>query len=205
MEGFTKTIGYTHSDFVEAIPWSSGWTLEHEQRFLILQSPQNFHQRTNLISDTLRTEHEKGETDALRKWSDELFSVYDAGGEYVLDMDDCGVDLFGAVSFVVHMLASVNTEHGLKFWVPRRSKPKRSYPSMLDNTVGGSLSSGERPIDCIARDSAEEASFPEAYVRDNIKACGTLSYQLFRTDDGRPRSASSSVPVRDRTKGGYHS
>ena len=62
---------------------------------------------------------------------------------------------------------------------------KMSYPGMLDNTVGGSLSSGERPIDCIVRESAEEASFPEDYIRDNVKACETLSYQMSRTDDGR--------------------
>ena len=41
---------------------------------------------------------------------------------------------------------------------------------MLDNTVGGSLSSGEHPIDCIVRESAEEASFLENYIRQNIKA-----------------------------------
>ena len=51
---------------------------------------------------------------------------------------------------------------------------------MLDNTVGGSLSSGEHPIDCIVRESAEEASFLEDYIRQNIKACGSLSNQMSR-------------------------
>ena len=57
---------------------------------------------------------------------------------------------------------------------------------MLDNTFGGSLRSRERLIDCIVRESAEEGSLPEKYIRANIKACGTISYQMSRTDDGRP-------------------
>ena len=60
-----------------------------------------------------------------------------------------------------------------------------SYPGMLDNTVGGSLRSGERPIDCIVREAAEEASFPESYTREHVRACGTLSYSMDRMDDGR--------------------
>ena len=43
------------------------------------------------------------------------------------------------------MIAYVNTkEEGRKFWVPRRSRTKMSYPGMLDNTVGGSLKLGEK-------------------------------------------------------------
>ena len=186
IEGFSRPFGYAHSDFVKAMRWPSGWSVDHEQRLLTLHAPQDFQKRTKLMNDTLRSGHEKGEIAALRWWSDELFPVYASNGEHVLDMDGCGVDLFGVVNFAVHMLASVNTKDGLKLWVPRRSKTKMSYPGMLDNTVGGSLSSGERPIDCIVRESAEEASLPEDYVRDNVKACGTLSYQMSRADDGSP-------------------
>ena len=49
----------------------------------------------------------------------------------------------------------------------------------------GSLRSGEKPIDCIVREAAEGASIPESYTRENVRACGTLSYQIDRTDDGR--------------------
>ena len=43
---------------------------------------------------------------------------------------------------------------------------------------------GERPIDCIVREAAEEASLPESYTRENVRACGTLSYAIDRTDEG---------------------
>ena len=183
--GHDKPFGYVHSSFIQAMPWPPCWSLDHEQRFLTLRSPRNFQERTALMNETLRLKHEKGEVETLKIWSNELFPVYSADGEHVLDIDGCGVDLFGIVNYAVHMLAYVETGDGLRFWVPRRSKTKMSYPGMLENTVGGSLRSGERPIDCIVRECGEEASLPEDYVRENIRTCGTLSYQMSRTDDGR--------------------
>ena len=135
---------------------------------------------------TLRISHDSGNVAALRNnWANELFPVYSSTGEHVLDMDGCGVDLFGIITYGVHMIAYVDDDEGRKFWVPRRAKTKMSYPGMLDNTVGGSLRSGERAIDCIVREAAEEAAFPEEYTREHVRACGTLSYSLDRTDDGR--------------------
>ena len=61
-----------------------------------------------------------------------------------------------------------------------------SYPGQLDSTVGGSLASGERAIDCMVRESAEEASLPESYTRANLKLCSTLSSRMSRTDAGTP-------------------
>ena len=102
-------------------------------------------------------------------------------------MDGCSVDLFGIVNFGVHMIAYVDTKEGRKFWVARRAKMKMkmSYPGLLDNTVGGGLRSGEKPVDCVVREAAEEGAIPEAYTREHVRACGTLSYQMDRTDDGR--------------------
>lgn len=57
---------------------------------------------------------------------------------------------------------------------------------MLDHTPGGSLRSGEAPIDCIVREADKEAALLESYTRKHIMACGTLSYQMSQTDVGRP-------------------
>ena len=40
-------------------------------------------------------------------------------------------------------------------------------------------------MDCIVREAVEEVAIPESYTRENVRACGTLSYQMDRTDDGR--------------------
>ena len=186
IEGYAEPFGYIHFSFITAMmPWPSTWSLDHNKRFLTLLSPPNdFESRTNAMHTTLRTALDSG---IVNYWADELFPVYSSKtGKHILDMDGCGVDLFGIVNFSVHLLAYVdNKEEGRKFWVPRRSRTKMTYPGMLDNTVGGSLRSGERPIDCIVREAAEEGALPEAYTREHVRACGTLSYQMDRTDDGR--------------------
>ena len=38
-----------------------------------------------------------------------------------------------------------------------------------ENTVRGSSRSGERAINCIVRETAEEGGFPEEYARENIR------------------------------------
>lgn len=122
----------------------------------------------------------------LMRWADELSPLYDANGNHILDMDDCGVDVFGIVNYACHMIAWTNTADGVRYWVPRRSRTKMIYPGMLDNTVGGTLASYEKPIDCIVRDAEEEAFLPEGYTRERVKACGTLSHSMAQTDDGEP-------------------
>src|SRR5947207_478585 len=128
---------------------------------------------TKLMEETLRRGTETGSIWELKRWANELFPVYAANGEHMLDFDGVGVDLFRVVNCSVHMLGWVTIKDGLKkYWVPRRSMTKMSFPGMLDNTVGGSLSSGEKPIDCIVRECEEEISLDPAYTRANIKACG---------------------------------
>lgn len=57
---------------------------------------------------------------------------------------------------------------------------------MLDNTVGGCLATREKLIDCIVRETEEEASVSPEYTRKNIVSCGTLSYQITLDAIGSP-------------------
>lgn len=117
----------------------------------------------------------------MARWADELFPLYSSTG-HVLDMDGGGVDVFGIVNFSVHMIGWVMTSEGTEIWIPRRALTKMSFPGMLDNTVGGCLASGERPIDGIVRECEEEICPDPVYTRLNIKACGTDSFQLTVSD-----------------------
>ncbi|KAK0721791.1 hypothetical protein B0T26DRAFT_749274 [Lasiosphaeria miniovina] len=79
-------------------------------------------------------------------------SDFKTRSEHVLNLDGCGVDMFGIVNYSVHLISWVMNAEGMKIWVPRRAMTKMSFPGMLDNTVGGSLAAGERPIDGIVRE-----------------------------------------------------
>ncbi|KAF2677169.1 hypothetical protein K458DRAFT_320302, partial [Lentithecium fluviatile CBS 122367] len=68
---------------------------------------------------------------------------------------------------------------------PRRAKTKMSYPSKLDNTVGGSLSTWGKPLDCMVRECEDELCLDPAFTRANLKACGTASHSMDQPDDGQ--------------------
>ena len=51
-------------------------------------------------------------------------------------------------------------ENGLRIWVARHSASKQTYPGMLDNTTGGSITSGDELFRNLLREAAEEAPIP---------------------------------------------
>lgn len=185
IRGYDKPFGYVHNRFIEQINWPDYWKMDPEKRILTLISAPDFQTRSRLMDETLRINHGSQNVPALARWSDEGFPVYSATGEHVLNMNGSGVDILGIVNFSVHMIGWVMTSEGVKLWVPRRSA-RMSYPGLLDNTVGGSLPAGEKPIDCIVRECEEEICLEPAYTRANIKPCGTNSFQLSISDSQLP-------------------
>ncbi|KAI3320969.1 NUDIX hydrolase domain-like protein [Xylariaceae sp. AK1471] len=115
-------------------------------------------------------------------FANDLFPLYSSTREHALDMNGCGVDMLGIVNYSIHMICWVMTVEGMKLWVPHRALTKMSFPGKLDNTVGGSLASGESPIDGIVRECEEELCLEPSYVRANIRPCGINSFQLPVTD-----------------------
>ncbi|KAG4418707.1 hypothetical protein IFR04_008152 [Cadophora malorum] len=121
----------------------------------------------------------------LKGWRDELYPVYGPGNELLFSVERSASCLFGVVTYGVHLTAYVRVPEeeasfGIKIWVPRRSKTKQTYPSMLDNTVAGGMATGETPLECVIRECDEEASLPEEVVRKGVKAHGTVTYCYIR-------------------------
>lgn len=51
---------------------------------------------------------------------------------------------------------------------------------MLDNTVGGGIATGEARFESLVREAQEEASIPEALVRQNASSNGAVTYNYIR-------------------------
>lgn len=90
--------------------------------------------------------------------------------------------LFGIVTYGVHMTAYTQNADGMKIWAPKRAANKQTYPGMMDNTVAGGLSTGEKPYGCLIRECMEEASLPEE-TASKAQPCGTMTY--FHVRDSR--------------------
>jgi hypothetical protein len=133
IEVYKAPFGYVHSSIQRQVV-----ALDHESRTFILSTEKSIRKRTEEIDITLRGGVDKGKgiVYGLGNWCNGLFPVYAADGEYVMDMDGCGVDQFGIKSFGVHLTAYVKTEdRSTKYWIARRAKLKGTYPGMLDNAV----------------------------------------------------------------------
>ena len=91
-------------------------------------------------------------------------------------MERLAAPLFGIVTYGVQLLAYRDDADGISVWIARRTKTKKTFPNMLDSTVGGSLPIGETPFQCLIRESWEEALIPKQMVKDLAKACGTVNY-----------------------------
>jgi len=126
---------------------------------------------------------ETGHFKVLDKWRNELYAVYGRGRELLFNVERCASPLLGVVTYGVHLVAYVRDEEGeLKMWIPRRAKTKQTYGGMLDNAVAGGIAAGEGPLESMVRECEEEASLPEALVRERAKACGTVTYFYVRDE-----------------------
>ena len=146
-------------------------------------------EHTAVIEQTTRAMQRSTQFKVLTRWRDELYPVYGAERELLFEIERAAAPLFGIVTYGVHMTGYIRLgekvdDEGseMKVWVPRRAKDKQTYAGMLDNTVAGGISSGETPFNSLVREAEEEASMPEALVRQNAKSCGTVSYFSIRDE-----------------------
>lgn len=166
---------------VKAVEWGRDWEIDHVRKSLTLNAS-NLEHRNQIIHNTLIREREKGTFKLLRKWSNEVSPVYGSSRELVMSIERVAAPLFGIVTYGVQLLAYQEHTDGPRVWIARRAITKRTFPGMLDSTVGGSMRTGEQPFECVVREAEEEASLPSALTRELAAACGTINYS-YLTDE----------------------
>lgn len=159
--------------------WASQWVLDHDNKRISLSAS---YDQSNVIQRTLDDARQRDIFKVLKGWRGELYPIRGCQDGVQINIERAASPLFGVNTYGVHMMVYVCGHDGMKLWVPRRTRSKQTYGGMLDNTVAGGLSTGEKPFDCLIREAAEEASFPEVLVRSNAKPCGTVSYIYVRDE-----------------------
>jgi 8-oxo-dGTP pyrophosphatase MutT (NUDIX family) len=91
--------------------------------------------------------------------------------------------LFGITSQGAHLVAYCNDASGMKVWIPRRSAHLYTSPGMLDTTAAGGIKSGVSPIQTIIEEAYEEASLPEALIRQRAVYRGVISHMNITGED----------------------
>lgn len=97
------------------------------------------------------------------------------GAHYPVQLERFAAPVFGTANRGAHLTIYARTASGIKIWVPRRSAHLRTYPGMLDSSVAGGVRAGESPLQNIVHEAAEEASVPEAVVRQGVRSTGVLT------------------------------
>ncbi|KAL8280410.1 hypothetical protein RQP46_007058 [Phenoliferia psychrophenolica] len=136
-------------------------------------------------------------SDQLGGWRNEEYAIYGPhpafdknaepklpGGNFVFSMERAACALFGVATYGVHCTAYIEEpDEPLKIWVPRRSATKPTWPSYLDNTVAGGITSQASPLSSIIRECAEEASLDPSITEPALRSVSVLSY-TYRTPTG---------------------
>ena len=186
LHGESRAFGYIPEWVVLEMSWDLRyWDIDPETRTVTSASDRHPRVAHNeIIEETLNKAREQKTFKVLSGWRNELYPIYghhnNNGGS--INMERAASPLFGINTYGIHLTTYVNTEAGMKIWVPRRSANKQTYGGMLDNTVAGGLATGEKPFNALIREAAEEASFPEELVRQHAKQCGTVSYFYIRDE-----------------------
>lgn len=141
-------------------------------------------ERSKRVAATVEYWRTSQEFKILNGWRNELYPVYGPKNDLLYNIERSASALFGIMTYGVHMTAYVRSpqsSHGMKIWIPRRAAGKQTYGGMLDNTVAGGMATGEDPLECLVRESEEEASLPRDLVRKCATSQGTVTYIYIRT------------------------
>ncbi len=103
------------------------------------------------------------------------------GSPPLLQVDRAAVAWFGVAARGVHVNGFVRAEDGLRLWVARRARGKRTFPGCLDNLVAGGSSIGYSDEATLRKECHEEAGVP-ADLAARAVAAGELRYDQ---QDGR--------------------
>ncbi|KAH3900071.1 uncharacterized protein SCDLUD_004390 [Saccharomycodes ludwigii] len=150
--------------------------LNDSSRVIKFKSP-SFSERNKLIMEIGMELRRKDSLNCLRGWRNELYVVYDTKKSPYLLIERALSGVFGVVTYGIHCNGYLrDPEAGIKFWIPRRSASKATWPLMYDNIVAGGLGYPFGIMETLYKECGEEASFSKEIVQSYSKSVGVVSY-----------------------------
>lgn len=136
--------------------------------------------RNGKVDKIARTLYQKSNLKELKGWRNEQYAVYVHGNPYVL-VERAMAGVLGITTYGVHVngyMVDPITKN-IKFWIPRRSAMKPTWPLMLDNVVAGGIGYPHGIDDTVIKESMEEANLSKTDIEERIRSTGVLSYFYF--------------------------
>jgi 8-oxo-dGTP pyrophosphatase MutT (NUDIX family) len=173
--------GYMLSEVVNKMPWTAAFDVKHShpRRVTVLDNSEG-KDTANVVnaafSAVITTCIEQNLFHVLDGKHSEPFAIVGARYDLPVYIERFATALFGVTTRGAHLVAYRMGEKGMNVWVPRRSAHLYTYPNMLDTTVAGGVKSGVPPFQTIVEEADEEASLPEALIRQKARCRGVISH-----------------------------
>lgn len=162
------------------MPWTPSFRIsaspQKEIHLLKNEDSQDWQKSCNdSIQELIDLAREEKVFSRIGKKTAEQFPI--VGARFDIGIERSAFSLFGIIGRGAHMTVYVRTpQDGIKFWIPRRSASKSTYPGMLDQAVAGGVARGETPLECVVREAEEEAALSSDMVQNQAVAAGTVSW-----------------------------
>ena len=183
------SIGWIKKENVKFLEQFSNFFLINKNRVMIkpeLKTTKKLNSTFNIVVSVLTRKK------ILQKKKDEFFPVFNFPALEIprkvdfkkpyFRVNRSAVRFFGFRSWGVHLNGFTNQNNNIKIWIAKRNKNKKSYPSKLDNLVGGGQPAGLTPKENLVKESAEEANVKKSLAR-KAEAVGSMSYCI-ETSEG---------------------
>ncbi|CAR23022.1 uncharacterized protein KLTH0D17358g [Lachancea thermotolerans CBS 6340] len=176
-----KTVALKMAEVANS-EFSSTFDMVEAESALIFKS-KTYHGRNESLLTLARVLKEKKAFECLLGWRNEFYTIYVDRAPYVL-VERALSGLLGVITYGVHVNGFVkNPSTGeIKFWIPRRSASKPTWPLKLDNIVAGGLGYPNGIFETVIKESLEEANLEQQLIEKHIKAVGAVSYFYFQGD-----------------------
>ncbi|EDO15707.1 hypothetical protein Kpol_1000p19 [Vanderwaltozyma polyspora DSM 70294] len=153
--------------------------IEHEIRF----KSHDFEERNRLLDELALELYHKSTLKEIKGWRDEKYPVYVDKNLYIL-VERSMAGALGIVTYGIHINGYTveKSTNEIKFWIPRRSKSKQTWPNMLDNIIAGGLAYPYGVHETVLKESMEEANLSKSIVEKYITPVGLVSYLHYSND-----------------------
>lgn len=178
--GFVLKVVYEEMIRVADAEFNSLFNKDEEKHEIQFKPGLVYEKRNDLLDVLGKVLYEKSTLDGVKGWRNEKYAVWVNKKPYVL-VERALSGVLGIITYGVHVngyILDKNTKD-IKFWIPRRSKTKPTWPYMLDNIIAGGLGFPYGIEETLFKESVEEANLAKDIIENNIKAAGVVSYFYF--------------------------
>ncbi|CAB4256491.1 similar to Saccharomyces cerevisiae YJR142W Putative protein of unknown function [Maudiozyma barnettii] len=142
----------------------------------------DFNTRNEQIDQISTILREHSNIEDLKGWRNEKYAVWCPEKKPYVLIERAMAGPMGILTYGVHINGYFfdSKTKEIRFWIPRRSATKPTWPYMLDNMVAGGIGFPYGIHETVIKESLEEANLPQDIINASISNAGVVSYLFYQ-------------------------